>query len=89
MVYIHEDGKNEFPQQVNIEELVSRHFSDLTLMKLDMSPEKYFSTWINNRESALVVSGAFGRSALSQLIRKSLVKDVIAEHKLPVFIAHR
>lgn len=89
LVYVHEDGKNEFPQQVNIEELAARHFSDLTLMKLDMSPDKYFSTWMNNRDSAMLVAGAFGRSAISQLIRKSLVKDVIAGHKLPVFIAHR
>lgn len=89
LVYVHEDGKQDFPQQVNIEELVARHFNDLTLMKLDMSPAKHFSTWINNREGALIVSGAFGRSAISQLIRKSVVSEVIAAHKLPVFIAHR
>ncbi len=89
LVYVHEDGKQEFPQQANIEELVARHFNDLTLMKLDMSPAKYFSSWINNRENALIVSGAFGRSAISQLLRKSLVSEVIAAHKLPVFIAHK
>ncbi|NCU02449.1 MAG: universal stress protein [Chitinophagaceae bacterium] len=89
LVYVNDDGNNEFPQQVNIEELVSRHFPDLTLMKLDMKPEKYFSNWINNRVSALIVTGSFGRSALSQLFRKSIASDVIAEHKLPVFIAHR
>jgi nucleotide-binding universal stress UspA family protein len=89
LVYIHRDGTTDFPQQVNIEELTARHFSDLTMTKLDMSADKYFSVWMNNREAALLVAGSFGRSALSELVKKSMIKDVITEHKLPVFIAHR
>ncbi len=89
LVYAHEDGKNEFPKQSNIEELAARHYSDLTLMKLDMPPKKYFGTWMENRRSALLVSGSFGRSGVSQLIKKSFISDVIADHRLPVFTTHR
>lgn len=89
LVYAHDDDKNEFPKQSNIEELAARHFSDLTLMKLDMPPEKYFGTWMENRKGAMLVSGAFGRSAVAQLIKKSFITEVIANHHLPVFIAHK
>ena len=39
--------------------------------------------------NAILVSGSFGRSMFSEMFRKSFVSDVIAEHKLPVFIAHK
>lgn len=89
LVYAREDGKNEFPKQSNIEELTARHYSDLTMMKLDMPPKKFFGTWMGNRKGTLLVSGAFGRSGVSQLIKKSFIYDVIADHHLPVFITHR
>lgn len=89
LVYANEDGKNEFPKQSNIEELTARHYSDLTLMKLDMPPKKFFGTWMGNRKGALLISGAFGRSGVSQLIKRSFISDVIADHHLPVFITHR
>ena len=79
----------DFPDRSNIEELVGRHFSQLTLMKLEFDPHDYFSSWIVNRESSILVSGSFDRSALSEAIRKSFVTEVIASHQLPVFIAHR
>ena len=89
LVYADDDEKIEFPKQVNIEELVARHFSDLTLMKLDMPPEKYFGTWMENRKGALLISGAFGRSGISQLFKKSFISEVIKNHHIPVFIAHK
>ncbi|MBY0479631.1 MAG: universal stress protein [Chitinophagaceae bacterium] len=89
LVYAEDGGDNEVPKQSNIEELAARHFKDLTLMKLDMPPEKYFSTWMENRKGALLVSGAFGRSGFSQLFKKSFIADIIANRHLPVFIAHK
>jgi nucleotide-binding universal stress UspA family protein len=41
------------------------------------------------KRSALLVSGSYGRSGLSQLFKKSFVNEIIAEHRLPVFIAHK
>jgi hypothetical protein len=79
----------DFPDRINIEELVARHFSQLTLMKLEFDPRSYFGTWITDKRSSLLVCGAFGRSSLSETIRKSFVSDVISSHRVPVFIAHR
>ena len=89
LVYANTDAEEDFPDKIQIEELAARHFSSLTLFKLDVNPKKYFSTWIREKKSAMLVSGSYSRSGLSQLFKKSFVRDVIAEHKLPVFIAHK
>jgi len=83
-----QDEEENLPDEQNIEELASRHFSDLSIQKLDVEPRKYFSTWFNERKATMLVSGSFGRSFFSQLFKKSFVSDVIKEHKLPVFLAH-
>ena len=67
------------------EELATQHFKNLTLFKLEINPKKYFDTWASEESGAIVVSGSYGRSSLSQLLHKSFVTDVIAAHKLPVF----
>ena len=89
LVYANTDAEEDFPDKILVEELAARHFSNLTLFKLDVKPKKYFSTWISEKKSAMLVSGSYGRSGLSQLFKKSFVKEVIADHRLPVFIAHK
>ena len=89
LVYANDDAEEDFPDKIQIEELAARHYSDLTLFKLDINPEKYFSLWISEKRSAMLVSGSFGRSGLSQLFKRSFVKDIVFDHRLPVFIAHK
>lgn len=89
LVFVGNDKETEFPEEDYIKELTARHFSDLTLYKLETDPKKYFSTWVNEEKGVILVSGAFGRSSLSQFFKKSFVNEVIAEHKLPIFITHR
>ena len=84
-----DDEETSFPQELYIKELASRHFPKLTLFKLDVNPKKYFASWIKEKKSAILVSGAYGRSSVSQLFKRSFVSDVIGDHQLPVFIAHR
>jgi nucleotide-binding universal stress UspA family protein len=40
-------------------------------------------------KNAMLVTGAQGRGGLSRLLRTSFISDVLKEHMLPVFIAHR
>jgi hypothetical protein len=88
LVYADEEEK-AFPQKIYIEELAARHFSNLTLFKLDMNPKKYFTSWIREKKSAILVCGAYGRASVSQLFKRSFVSDVISDHQLPLFITHR
>jgi nucleotide-binding universal stress UspA family protein len=89
LVYANTNAEEDFPDKIQIEELAARHFSNLTLFKLDVNPKKHFTTWITEKKSAMLVSGSYGRSGLSQLFKKSFVREVIADHRLPVFIAHK
>jgi nucleotide-binding universal stress UspA family protein len=89
LVYANEDETTDFPDKILIEELAARHFSNLTLCKLDFNPKKFFSTWILEKQSVLLVSGSYSRSGLSQLVKKSFISEVMAQHELPIFIAHQ
>jgi len=89
LVYANENIEEDFPDKVQIEELVARRFSKLTLTKLTVNPSKHFSGWVSEKKSAILVSGSYGRSGISQLFKKSFVKEVISDHRVPVFIAHK
>lgn len=89
LVYAGEKGEDVLPHELNIQELVARHFIDLSLIKLETKPHEDFSTWLAEKTGAILVSGAFGRSDLSRLFHKSFVTDIISDHRLPVFIAHK
>lgn len=87
LVYVKEKG-NELPNEVQIEELAARHFSDLTLLRLQADPKKYLSSFLLENKGAILVSGAFARSALSRSFKKSFVTETIREQSVPLFIAH-
>ena len=89
LVYVTKDTDKDFPGRIQMEELLARHFSDLTLFKLSVNSNALFKAWIEANKSGLLVSGSYGRSDLSRLFRKSFVKEIIAAHRLPVFIAHK
>ena len=89
LVYANEEADGKIPDEAFIEELAARHFPDLTVMKLAINPRKHFAAWLSEKEASILVSGSFGRSMISRLIRKSFITNVIKEHKLPVFITHR
>jgi nucleotide-binding universal stress UspA family protein len=89
LLYAVENLDAEIPDELSIEELVPRHFPHLTISKLDLKPRKKLREWLAEKEAAIVVSGAFGRSLLSRIFKKSFASDIIRDHRLPVFIAHK
>jgi hypothetical protein len=89
LIYARDNDQIAFPDEQNIEELVSRHFSDLTFFKLGIDPKKYFALWLSERKDSILVSGAYSRSSFSMLFKRSFVSEVIREHKIPVFIANK
>lgn len=89
LIYAKSEIDDEIPNTEYIEELAGRHFPDLTIMKLHFDPRDYFSDWVEERKNAILVSGSFGRSSISRVFKKSFIKDVIKDHKLPIFITHK
>lgn len=89
LVYAEGEEGRDFPSKQDIVELATQHFKDLTFYKLEADPKKYFNTWINQRVGSILVSGSFARSAFSQMFKKSFVSQIIKEHKIPLFIAHK
>jgi hypothetical protein len=83
------ESDEKIPDEAYIEELASRHFSNLTISKIDLESKKYFSTWANEKKSAILVAGSFSRSTFMQMFKKSFILDIIKEHNLPVFIGHK
>ena len=81
--------KQPIPDLDYIEELASRHFSDLEILALRLDPEKEFNTWLKQHPGGWMVCGSFSRSAFSLVFKKSFSEDVIADHIIPVFAAHK
>ncbi|MEY2587811.1 MAG: hypothetical protein RLY11_1660 [Bacteroidota bacterium] len=88
LITLEEEG-DEFPHQDLIEELATKHFANLTLEMITDETRKSFHTWIKSHKDYLLVSGAFGRSELSNLFSKSFLSDIITDHSLTVFVAHK
>ncbi|MBD0284636.1 MAG: hypothetical protein ICV79_04340 [Flavisolibacter sp.] len=89
ILYLDKDDEMALPDQANLEELVQQHFKNINLKKMDMDPKKHFSSWLGEKKHVLLIGGSFGRSSVSQLFRRSFLHDVVSEHELPVFIAHK
>lgn len=83
------DENEDLPDMPYIEELAARHFKDLSFFKLEADPKKYFNTWMMDRGSAILVTGSFGHTGLSEIFKRNFAEDVINEHNLPVFVAHQ
>lgn len=89
LTYANMNGSGRIPNEAYIEELVARHFSDLTISKVNIESKTDFATWVADKKAAIIVAGSFGRTAVSQLFSRSFVLDVIKDHKLPIFICHK
>ncbi|HET9056244.1 MAG TPA: universal stress protein [Chitinophagaceae bacterium] len=91
VVLLYANHKEEdLPERDRMSELAARHFSNLTLQKADIAdPRKSFHKWIGNKQNSILVSGSFARSGFSESIKKSFIFETIADHKVPVFVAHK
>lgn len=85
MVVYASDKGDTMPDLAYMEELCTRHFTDLTFFQLEADAQRYFNTWIVNNGNALVIAGSY---ASRGLFRKHFTEELIKEHQLPLFIAH-
>lgn len=89
LIYAKENVTGPLPDELNIEELIARHFPNAKLLRFGPNPRKYFLNWLIEKKASILVSGSFGRSGLSRLFHKSFVSEVMKEHRIPLFIAHK
>lgn len=89
LVYTTRDTPDEIPFQEYAMELAHAHFPQLSTYRLTGENGDDFSAWLSQRKNPVLVTGAFGRSGLSQLFRHSFAAAVVADKKIPVFIAHQ
>jgi len=82
------NSHDDLPFINQLKEYLPQHFNKLAYYRLDADPRKYFDTWITNKGNPLLVSGSYGRSPFSEMLRKSFITEIVKEHKLPVFVAH-
>ncbi|PZR25562.1 MAG: hypothetical protein DI535_17910 [Citrobacter freundii] len=78
-----------WPHESRIRELIKTHFPQVKWELLVLASKDLFSAWLMEHRDTIVVSGSFGRSGISMLLKKSFIADAIDEHQLPVFIAHK
>ncbi|WP_018617465.1 universal stress protein [Segetibacter koreensis] len=88
IVYIDNDGKDSIPDIEYLEEYACRHYTNVNIEKLHFDTSNHFVDWVHYSKNALLVTGAFSRSGLSNLFRESFVEKLIKDHCIPVFIAH-
>ncbi|MEO8174313.1 MAG: universal stress protein [Sediminibacterium sp.] len=87
LAYISKNPADGIPHENEIESLAGVYFRNLTFCKMDSRRE--FTQWMIERTNSMLVCGSYGRSALSQRIRKSFARNIIVNSQVPVFIAHR
>lgn len=91
MVVLHlgQDEDQTLPHRENLEELAQLQFPDVEFLHLNLDPKKEFSDWMNEKKSVMLIAGSYSRSEISQLFKKSFIRNILIDHKFPVFIAHK
>jgi len=67
---------------------LSRHFECITITTLKDNTAETLSDFLQNRQEALVVMGAYGRNLLSRLIKHSYADQLIKAPAHTIFITH-
>jgi hypothetical protein len=89
LVCASEESDAEIPQLTLIEELMARHYESVSIEHLAGENREGLTKWVSEHRGSLLITGAFGRGELSSMFKKSFVTDLIRQHRIPIFIAHR
>ncbi|HTR29576.1 MAG TPA: hypothetical protein VMH27_09920 [Puia sp.] len=88
IIYVKEDNSTDMPDHELLRNFSRLHFSSLNFSRLHFKAARYFAAWIGEKKNVLMVSGSFGRSPFSYITRESFSKQIVRDHRMPVFIAH-
>jgi hypothetical protein len=88
-VLVNFSDAKDVPEHNLIDELLNAHFSAAAIMHFAPTSQKEMENWMLANNSPILVTGAYGRSMLSEAIKKSFISQILIDHKLPVFVAHK
>lgn len=86
-VYIKDENSDAIPDLALLEEYTNAHFKNAAIKKLHWEHKKLFTTWVECHKNALIITGSFGRSAVSNFLQKSFAEQLIREQTAPIFIS--
>jgi hypothetical protein len=89
LVSMSEGIAEDLPEYAMVTELLTHHYPDLRIENLPGKGRQQFVDWLSTQPDSFVVMGAFSRSALSTLFKKSFATNVIHDIKMPLFISHK
>lgn len=89
LVYVNEDPGAKIPHEAAVRELCSLHYRKFRVLQLKMKTPEFYHTWIGMKTNPWLVAGSYGRSAFSEALAKSFSSEMIREHQIPVFVAHK
>jgi hypothetical protein len=89
LVYVNDDPEAAIPEEESIRELCGLHFKKFRVLKLRMRSAEFYHSWVGMMTNPWLVTGSFGRSALSQTFSTSFSRELITQHQVPVFVAHK
>jgi hypothetical protein len=88
MLYVRHEPEDSIPDLDRLRQYTRQHFDAMGFSKLHFKASHYFATWIGEKKNVMLVTGSYGRSAVSYLAKHSFAEQVISEHRIPLFIAH-
>ena len=89
LVTINEKEKRKKKHRSAVSQKLEKRFSDLEIISLTGKLEKKVLEFLDEHtENAMVVMGAYGRSAISLLFKPSLSNVVLSQTRTSLFIAH-
>jgi hypothetical protein len=89
LFYVNEDPAAKIPEEEAIRELCALHFKKFRVVKGRVRSAGFYDSWLGMMSNPWLVTGSFARSALSHSFSASFSKELIMQHRVPVFVAHK
>jgi len=86
---VNTDRASDIQYRNRITDYLKMHYSQIGYQVLIGSPDDEIFSYFLNKRNVIIVMGAYGRSALSNLFRRSTAELLLKTTIHPVFITHR
>lgn len=89
LVTVTESKEPVLPNAANATNWLKVHFTGLVTDVLSGDTKSALKTYLEDKQAnALIVMGAYGRNAVSRLLRQSLANYILSHTTMPLFITH-